>query len=80
MSLSGTADIRKKAASAGFYDSPWVAKHPLLQLLTIADLLSGNQVDYPQTRRNVTFKQAPKTTDVPAEQPALLPLGDGDAG
>ena len=39
-----TAPMRREAASAGFYESPW-GKHPRLQLLTIEDLLGGKGVD-----------------------------------
>ena len=53
-----TAQMRREAASAGFYDSPFGTKHPRLQLITIADLLEGKRVSYPPTRANVTFKDA----------------------
>jgi len=50
--------MRTEAASAGFYDSPgFKKKYPRLQILTIAELLQGKKIEYPQT--NVTFKQAP---------------------
>jgi len=55
-----TRDMRKEAASAGFYKSPW-GKHPRLQLLTIEELLSGKAIDYPPSEQvNVTLKRAPK--------------------
>jgi DNA modification methylase len=55
-----TKPMRKEAASAGFYDSPW-GKHSRVQILSIADLLGGKKVDYPaHTQTSVTFKQAPK--------------------
>jgi hypothetical protein len=55
---------------AGFYDSPgFKKKYPRLQILTIAELLEGKKIEYPQT--NVTFKQAPKAKGKSAEQ---LPL------
>jgi site-specific DNA-methyltransferase (adenine-specific) len=55
-----TRDMRKEAASAGFYKSPW-GKHPKLQLLTIEELLSGKGIDYPPSEQvNVTLKKAPK--------------------
>ena len=34
--------MRREAASAGFYESPW-GKHPRIQLLTIEDLLGGKK-------------------------------------
>jgi DNA modification methylase len=55
-----TPDMRKEAAAAGFYESPW-GKHPRLQILTVDDLLAGKGIDYPNIRgANVTFKKAPK--------------------
>ncbi len=54
-----TPPMRIEAASAGFYESPWGTRHPRLQLLTIADLLSGKSVDRPTQQGNVTFKPAP---------------------
>ncbi len=41
-----TAPMRKEAASAGFYKSPW-GEHSRLQLLTIDDLLTGKTIDRP---------------------------------
>ena len=51
-----TSPMRREAASAGFYESPW-GKHPRIQLLTIEDLLGGKSIDYPQAT-DVTFKKA----------------------
>ena len=51
-----TAPMRREAASAGFYKSPW-GNHPRIQLLTIEDFLGGKGVDYPQVA-DVTFKRA----------------------
>ncbi len=68
-----TRDMRKEAASAGFYASPWGTNHPRLQLLTIEELLSGAKLDYPPSRANVTFKKAPKAaTAAVARQIDLL--------
>jgi hypothetical protein len=61
-----TREMRKEAASAGYYPSPWGTKHPRLQLLTIEELLSGAKLDYPPSRANVTFKKAPKAASGPA--------------
>jgi len=49
--------MRSEAASAGFYTSPWRKKpYPRLQVLTIAQLLSGKRIDFPPSRHtNVTF-------------------------
>lgn len=55
-----TRDMRKEAASAGFYKSAW-GKHPRLQLLTIEELLGGKGINYPPSEQvNVTLKKAPK--------------------
>ena len=55
-----TAPMRKEAASAGFYESPWGSKHPKLQILTVADLLGGKTIDAPLSQDARTFKKAPK--------------------
>lgn len=63
-----TQPMRKEAASAGFYTSPW-GQHPKLQVLTVADLLGGAQIDYPPiTGSNVTYKRAPRYDRKVAEQ------------
>ena len=63
-----TKPMRKEAASAGFYESPWGTKHPRLQLLTVEDLLSGKTVDMPPTRDVRTFKKAPKAKKKPVDK------------
>ena len=68
-----TSPMRREAASAGFYESPW-GKHPRIQLLTIEDLLGGKTVDYPQTA-DVTFKKAPRVRSNPSEKQKDLPMG-----
>jgi len=56
-----TQAMRKEAASAGFYKSPWGKDYPRLQLLTIEDLLNKRTIDYPPSQQvNVTLKKAPK--------------------
>jgi DNA modification methylase len=55
-----TRDMRKEAASAGFYKSPW-GTHPRIQLLTVQELLDGKRIDYPPSQQvNATFKRAKK--------------------
>ena len=61
--------MRAEAASAGFYKAPWGKDYPRLQLLTIADLLSGKTVNFP--RENVTFKKAPKAQATTPENEKL---------
>lgn len=64
-----TKPMRTEAASAGFYKSPWRTKHPVLQILTIDQLLNGKGIDCPPLGQvNVTFKKAPKTKGKPEEQ------------
>lgn len=54
-----TKKMRADAASFGFYESPW-GSYPRIQLLTVAGLLSGKQIQYPHiTGGNQTFKRAP---------------------
>jgi len=66
-----TQPMRSEAVSAGYYESPWTRKkHPKIQLLTIAELLKGKQVDMPPVQQvSQTFKKAPKAKiDDDAEQ------------
>jgi len=57
-----TRAMRTEAAEASFYKSPWRQKpYPKLQILTVADLLTGRGIDYPPRKQtNVTFRKAPK--------------------
>ena len=64
--------MRREAASASFYKSPW-GKHPRIQLLTIEDLLGGKTVDYPQVT-DVTFKKAQRVRPNPSEKQKELPM------
>jgi DNA modification methylase len=67
-----TRDMRKEAASAGFYESPW-GKHPRVQLLTVGELLKGKTIDMPRTAgTNRTFKKAPKVKGVREAHPELF--------
>jgi site-specific DNA-methyltransferase (adenine-specific) len=62
-------DMQTAAASAGFYRSPgWDRDYPRLQILTIADLLSGAEIKMPPA--SITFKPAGKVKVV-AEQREL---------
>ena len=55
-----TKPMRQDAASAGYYESPFMGKHyTRIQILTIADLLEGKRIEYPETA-NVTYKKAPQ--------------------
>jgi DNA modification methylase len=67
-----TAPMKREAASAGFYESPW-RKHPRLQILTIEELLGGKGIDMPPIRvGGTTFKQAPRA-EVPVKPELTLP-------
>ncbi|MGH6691333.1 MAG: DNA methyltransferase [Gammaproteobacteria bacterium] len=68
-----TKPMRQETASAGFYEDPLGNKHPRLQILTIAELLSGKLIDYPRYGANVTFKKAPKV-QYPEPTSGTLPL------
>jgi hypothetical protein len=63
------------AGGAGFYDPPGrpkeLERYPRLQILTIAQLLSGKTIDMPRGQMTVTFKKAPKAK---ADGPKQLPL------
>jgi site-specific DNA-methyltransferase (adenine-specific) len=64
----------EEAAGHGVYVSPW-GRHPRVQILTIADLLSGKRIDMPPPSQvNITFKRAPKATStrVEAQQAELM--------
>jgi site-specific DNA-methyltransferase (adenine-specific) len=67
-----TRDMRKEAASTGFYKSPW-GTHPRIQLLTVQELLDGKRIDYPPSQQvNATFKKAKKATAASAETQLTL--------
>ncbi|MGA2061708.1 MAG: DNA methyltransferase [Thermoguttaceae bacterium] len=58
--------MRSEAAGAGFYESPWQTKHPIIQILTIEELLTGKTIDIPPSRDIRTFKKAPKAKKKPS--------------
>ena len=71
-----TKPMMKEAAEAGFYKSPDGSSYPRMQILTVEQLLAGQQVLYPLHRRDATFKQAPRSRpaaaanlDLPLELP-----------
>ncbi len=59
--------MMKEAAEAGFYTSPDGTKYPRMQILTVEQLLHGQQVEYPRYARNESFKQAPRSRGAAAE-------------
>jgi DNA modification methylase len=79
---AATQPMRTEAAGAGFYESPgWNKKYPCIQLLTIADLLTGACIDMPpisDPHVQKTFKQAAKAPAKKGKQ-AELDLHGKDA-
>lgn len=69
-----TSPMRKEAANAGFFTSPW-GKHARLQILTIEDLLAGKTIDRPPAQTSVTFKKAPKARQ-PTGGTRAMPFGE----
>ena len=66
-----TPAMRAEAASAGSYASPW-GRHARIQILTVAELLDGVQLDAPPTRQVVSsFPKAPRVA-VPSPEPQRL--------
>ena len=57
-----TQPMRQEAASAGFYKGAW-GQHPRIQLLTVADLLDGKQIDMPAGGAHMTQVALPPTPE-----------------
>ena len=59
-----TEPMRREALAAGFYEPPRFPgrRYPRLQILTIAELLSGARVQYPQLAPVATFRRAERQT------------------
>jgi len=62
------------AASAGQYHSDgWNRDYPRLQIITVAELLDGRQVEMPPIRQvSTTFRKAPKARVEPVAQATEL--------
>ena len=69
-----TKPMRAEAAEAGFYHSDtWNRDYPKVQILTIAELLDGKQIDMPPIQQvNQTFKRARREKGKDAGQLGLL--------
>ena len=69
-----TRPMRAEAAQAGFYHSDtWNKDYPKVQILTIAELLDGKQIDMPPIQQvNQTFRRAKREKGKDAEQLGLL--------
>ncbi len=74
-----TGPMKEEAVTAGFYESEmWGKKYPKIQLLTVADLLSGKQIAMPPIKQvGATFKKAPKARGKSAET-MKLPLPEDE--
>lgn len=57
-----SSDMNTEAVTSGYYHSTlWQKDYPRIQILTIEDILSGNQIDMPPIKQvDKTFKKAPR--------------------
>lgn len=72
-----TREMRKEAASAGFYESEIVGsrdKVPRIQLRTVKELLEGKRIALPAGIGKATFAQAEKFRPEEGEQQTLAPV------
>jgi len=69
-----TKPMRAEAAQAGFYHSDtWNRDYPKVQILTIAELLDGKQIDMPPIQQvNQTFRRAKREKGKDSGQMGLL--------
>jgi DNA modification methylase len=69
-----TGPMLDEAVTAGFFESQtWGRRYPKIQLLTVADLLSGKQIDMPPIKQvGATFKKAPRAIPHAPGQGLLL--------
>ena len=69
-----TAPMRNEAAAAGFYQPSHFLDHkfPRVQILTIEELLSGAQADYPRFAPAATFRQAPRRLRQEPDQKRMI--------
>ena len=73
-----TGPMLSEAASAGFYEPEHFPdlRFPRLQILTIEELLSGREVEYPRVAPTSTFRRAPRYRPPQANQPEFDLSGD----
>jgi len=69
-----TAPMISEAAAAGFYEPSHFLKHkfPRVQILTIEELLSGAQAQYPRFAPEATFRKAPRRLRQQREQKRMI--------
>jgi hypothetical protein len=68
-----TKPMLREAAEAGLYKSTDGTTYARIQILTIQQILDGQQPQYPLHRRDATFKKAPRSRPEPASN-LTLPL------
>ncbi|MDE0632017.1 MAG: hypothetical protein OXH73_10980 [Caldilineaceae bacterium] len=63
-----------EAAAAGFYQPSHFLEHkfPRVQILTIEELLSGAQAQYPRFAPQATFRKAPRRQRQQSEQKRMI--------
>ena len=68
------APMRSEAAAAGFYEPSHFLDHrfPRVQILTIEELLSGAQAQYPRFAPDATFRRAPRRQRQQREQKRMI--------
>ena len=68
------APMRSEAAAAGFYEPSHFLDHrfPRVQILTIEELLSGAQAQYPRFAPEATFRRAPRRQRQQREQKRMI--------
>ena len=69
-----TAPMRQEALAAGFYEPKCFPgqRYPCLQILTIAQLLAGQEPEYPRMGPPATFPQAPRRRRAQGQQSNLV--------
>ena len=69
-----TAPMRQEALAAGFYEPKCFPgqRYPRLQILTIAQLLAGQEPEYPRMGPPATFPQAPRRRRAQGQQSNLV--------
>ena len=69
-----TGPMESEAVSAGFYTPEHYpdSHYPRIQILTIAELLAGKQVQYPRVAPEATFQRAPRRRRAAGTQPNLV--------
>ncbi len=69
-----TRPMRSEAAAAGFYEPSHFLEHkfPRVQILTIEELLSGAQAQYPRFAPEATFRKAPRRLRQQSEQKRMI--------